>query len=477
MNLEFQGSYECYDEDKFHDECGVYGIFSTSPQINVAKRTYYGLYALQHRGQESAGIVTSDGKTMSCHKGMGLVSEVFNNKIIDELQGHAAIGHVRYSTAGDSVLKNAQPVLGEFKLGNIAIAHNGNLVNADIIRELLEDSGCVFQTSIDSEVILNLIAKGSKKGVVKSIIDTMQAIKGSFGIVILTENELIGVRDPYGIRPLCLGEIDGNYIIASESCAIDATGGNFIRDIEPGEIVVINAEGIKSFNFGEKTKCATCSFEYIYFARPDTTIDGISVNTSRIKAGMKLFKEHPVEADIVIGVPDSGIPAAIGFSKASNIPFETALIKNRYIGRTFIAPSQEERESAVNVKLNVLKESVEGKSVVLIDDSIVRGTTSRRLVELLKNAGAKEVHFRVCSPVVKYPCYFGIDTPYRDALIGSQLQEIDEIKEAIGADSLGYLTTEGLYESLGKADGFCTGCFHGKYPMSAPVKVSNGEES
>ncbi|EQB87515.1 hypothetical protein M918_08965 [Clostridium sp. BL8] len=393
MELLLQRPYECYDEDKFHDECGVYGIFSKSPQINVAKRTYYGLYALQHRGQESAGIVTCDGKSMNCHKGMGLVSEVFNNEIINGLQGHSAIGHVRYSTAGDSVLKNAQPVLGEFKLGSIAIAHNGNLINADIIRELLEDSGVVFQTSIDSEVILNLIAKGSGKGILKSIIDTMQAIKGSFGIVILTENELIGVRDPYGIRPLCLGEIDGNYIIASESCAFDATGGNFIRDIEPGEIVVINEQGIKSYNFGEKTKCATCSFEYIYFARPDTIIDGISVNDSRVKAGIKLFEEHPIEADVVIGVPDSGMPAAIGFSKASKIPFEIGLIKNRYIGRTFIAPNQEERESAVNVKLNVLKESVEGKSVVLIDDSIVRGTTSKRLVELIKKCRCQRSSF------------------------------------------------------------------------------------
>jgi amidophosphoribosyltransferase len=471
MELTIKEPYECFDPDKFHDECGVYGIYSNESEIDVARRTYYGLYALQHRGQESAGIVTFDKKKMNCHKNMGLVSEVFSNETLNNLTGHAAIGHVRYSTAGDSVLKNAQPVLGEFKLGSIAIAHNGNLINADILRELLEDSGCVFQTSIDSEVILNLIARGAKKGILQSIVDTVQAIKGSFGIVILTESELIGVRDSFGIRPLCLGEINGNYIIASESCAIDATGGTFIRDIEPGEIVVINDEGIKSIKLGEKTKCATCSFEYIYFARPDSIIDGISVNGSRVKAGEKLFEEYPVDADIVVGVPDSGISAAMGFSKASKIPFEMGLIKNKYIGRTFIAPSQEEREDAVNVKLNVLKESVKGKSVVLIDDSIVRGTTSKRLVELLKNAGAKEVHFRVCSPVVKYPCYFGIDTPYRDALIGAQMK-VDEIKEAIGADSLGYLTMEGLLQCLGRNKGFCTGCFQGEYPLSAQVKLS-----
>ncbi|MEG0774341.1 amidophosphoribosyltransferase [Clostridium sp.] len=471
MELTVMNPYECFDPDKFHDECGVYGIYSKETGIDVARRTYYGLYALQHRGQESAGIVTYDREKMKCHKNMGLVSEVFSNDILNNLTGNAAIGHVRYSTAGDSILKNAQPVLGEFKLGSIAIAHNGNLINADILRELLEDSGCVFQTSIDSEVILNLIARGAKKGIMQSIVDTVQAIKGSFGIVILTESELIGVRDSYGIRPLCLGEINGNYIIASESCAIDATGGTFIRDIEPGEIVVINDEGIKSIKLGEKAKCATCSFEYIYFARPDSIIDGISVNGSRVMAGEKLFEEYPVDADIVVGVPDSGISAAMGFSKASKIPFEMGLIKNKYIGRTFIAPSQQEREDAVNVKLNVLKESVKGKSVVLIDDSIVRGTTSKRLVELLKNAGAKEVHFRVCSPVVKYPCYFGIDTPYRDALIGAQMN-VEEIKEAIGADSLGYLTMEGLLQCLGKDTGFCMGCFHGEYPISAQVKLS-----
>lgn len=474
MDFKFKASiydgYECYDEDKFHDECGVYGIYSKKDNLDVAKRTYYGLYALQHRGQESAGVATFDGSDMHCHKDMGLVSEVFSKKILKGLNGHSAIGHVRYSTSGDSSVKNAQPLMGKFKLGNIAIAHNGNLTNADIIKELLEDSGCMFQTSTDTEVIINLISRGSKKGILQSVIDSMQAIKGSFAIVILTENELIGIRDPYGIRPLCLGKVNESYILASESCALNATGAEFIRNVEPGEIVVINEEGVKSIKFGEKSKLATCSFEYIYFARPDSAIDGISVNQSRYKAGIKLYEVAPVEADIVVGVPDSGMSAAMGYAKASGIPIDMALIKNKYIGRTFIAPTQEEREASVNVKLNVIKENVIGKRIVLIDDSIVRGTTSKRLVAMLKEAGAAEVHFRVCSPKVKYPCYYGIDIPYRSQLIGEKMDE-KEIGEVIGADSLVYLSKKDLLDCLGSDHGFCCGCFDGEYPISAPVKI------
>lgn len=472
MNFNYRAScydeYECFDDDKFHDECGVYGIYSKSEDVNVAKRTYYGLYALQHRGQESAGIATFNGADMNCHKDMGLVSEIFSNKTIEELKGFSSIGHVRYSTAGDSSVKNAQPIMGKFKLGNIALAHNGNLTNADIIRELLEESGCIFQTSIDTEVILNLISRGAKKGILQSIVDSMQAIKGSFAMVILTENELIGIRDPYGIRPLCLGKVEGGYVLASESCALNATGAEFVRDIEPGEIVVINDEGIRSIKFGEKSKLATCSFEYIYFARPDSVIDGISVNASRYKAGAKLYEVAPVEADIVVGVPDSGMSAAMGYSKASGIPIDLAIIKNKYIGRTFIAPTQEEREASVDVKLNIIRENVIGKSIVLIDDSIVRGTTSRRLVAMLKAAGAKEVHFRVCSPRVEYPCYYGIDTPYRSELIAGRHSD-EEIGKAIGADSLVYLSKEDLLECLDNKHGFCCGCFDGEYPISAPV--------
>ncbi|WP_396125091.1 amidophosphoribosyltransferase [Clostridium sp. CX1] len=457
------------EEDKFKDECGVFGIFSTE-DLDVASVTYYGLYALQHRGEESSGIVVSDGQELKSYKEMGLVCDVFNKDVLKKLKGTSAIGHVRYSTTGSSSASNAQPIVGQYKLGSIAIAHNGNLVNADVVRELLEEGGCIFQTSIDSEVILNLIARGAKKGIEKAVVDTVQAIKGSFAIVLLTEDKLIGVRDPNGIRPLCIGKVNESYILSSESCALDSIGADFIRDVEPGEIVVIDKEGIKSLKLSEKTKCETCAFEYIYFARPDSCIDDINVYDSRVRAGRKLFEESPAEADIVIGVPDSGIAAAVGYAEASGIPYGIGFIKNKYVGRTFITPSQEMRERAVAVKLNPLKVNVYGKRVVIVDDSIVRGTTSRRLVEILRRAGASEVHFRVSSPMVRYPCYFGIDTPYRSELIGSG-NSVDDIKEKIGADSLGYISMEGLLKSLGEDKGFCLGCFNGIYPVSAPMEL------
>ncbi|WP_123053030.1 amidophosphoribosyltransferase [Clostridium sp. JN-1] len=469
-NVNLPLGVEEFEEDKFKDECGVFGIFSTEEDIDAASTVYYGLYALQHRGQESAGIVTSDGNELNVYKNMGLVSDVFNEQIIRSLKGKSAIGHVRYSTTGASSINNAQPLLVKYKLGSIAIAHNGNLVNADVVRELLEEGGCVFQTSIDSEVILNLIARGAKKGIERAVVDAIQAVKGSYAIVLLTQDKLIGVRDPNGIRPLCIGKINNNYILSSESCALDSVGAEFIRDVEPGEVVIISKDGIKSINFAEKTKCETCSFEYIYFARPDSTIDGINVYESRIRAGKKLFEECPVDADIVIGVPDSGIPAAVGYAEASGIPYGIGLIKNKYVGRTFISPTQEMRERAVSIKLNPLKVNIEGKRVVIVDDSIVRGTTSRKLVEILRNAGAKEVHFRISSPIVKYPCYFGIDTPYRSGLIGANAS-VEEINEQIGADSLGYISIEGLLETLNADKGFCIGCFNGVYPVSAPMEV------
>ncbi|WMJ81402.1 amidophosphoribosyltransferase [Clostridium sp. MB40-C1] len=456
--------------DKFKEECGVFGVYSKS-DLDVASLTYYGLYALQHRGQESAGIVVSDGKKHTCYKDMGLVSEVFDENVLKTMKGNAAIGHVRYSTTGSSNLSNAQPLLGQFKLGDISIAHNGNLVNAHIIRELLEDGGVLFQTSIDSEVVLNLIARKAKDGIEEAIINAMGAIKGSYAIVMLTKDKLIGVRDPNGIRPMCIGKIGEDYILSSESCALDAVGAEFIRDVEPGEIIIIDDNGIKSIQFSERTKSMTCVFEYIYFARPDSVMDGVNVYSSRLAAGEELYKEAPVEADIVIGVPDSGIPAAVGYAKASGIPYGIGLIKNKYVGRTFISPSQEMRERAVSVKLNVLKVNVEGKRVVLIDDSIVRGTTSKRLVEILRKAGAKEVHFRVASPVVKYPCYFGIDTPYRKDLIGAQM-DLNQINDLIGSDSLAYLSMNGLLSIFKNKKGFCMGCFNGVYPMSAPIENS-----
>lgn len=463
--------------DKFKEECGVFGVFSNEG-LDVASLTYYGLYGLQHRGQESAGIVVSENNEMNCIKGMGLVSDVFTVDALNTLKGKAAIGHVRYSSTGPRDINNAQPLLIEFKLGSIAMANNGNLVNAEVIRDLLEDTGCIFHTDNDSEVILNLIARGAKKGIENAVVDAIQAVKGSYAIVMLTENELIGIRDPNGIRPLCIGKVSDSYVLCSESCALDVVGGEFIRDVKPGEIVIIDENGLRSINFSEKTKCETCAFEYIYFARPDSVIDNINVYSSRVRAGELLYEESPVDADMVIGVPDSGISAAVGYAKASGIPYGIGLIKNKYVGRTFISPTQEMRERAVSVKLNALKVNVEGKRIVLIDDSIVRGTTSKWLVDILKRAGAKEVHFRVSSPVVKFPCYFGIDTLYRKELIGAN-KSVEEIRETIGADSLGYISIESLLKALDgnqdKDKGFCLGCFNGIYPVSAPIEIEKEE--
>ncbi|MCX7655340.1 MAG: amidophosphoribosyltransferase [Treponemataceae bacterium] len=458
------------EKDKLREECGVFGVYTSNPEINVVPLVYYGLFSLQHRGQESAGIAVAGNGTIEARKGMGLVGDVFDSTTLAQLSGPVAIGHVRYSTAGSSTIENAQPFVSRFKLGSIAVAHNGNLTNADVVRELLEDAGVGFVSSSDSEVIINLIAKNYKKGLEKALTDTIQFIKGSYALVVLTEKALVGARDPHGIRPLCLGKIEKGWILASESCAIDAVGGEFVRDIEPGEIVIIDEHGVLSFRYGEKTARAVCAFEYIYFARPDSRIDGIDVYQSRIRAGEILGRESAVVADLVIGVPDSGIPAAIGYGRATGTPFGLGIVKSKYVGRTFIAPSQDERERAVSVKLNVIKSEVEGKRVVIIDDSIVRGTTSRRLVGLLRKAGAKEVHFRVCSPPVRFPCYFGIDTPHRKELIGN-VNNIRTICETIGADSLAFLSTEGLLEALNHQGGYCLGCFTGEYPLPTPGEI------
>jgi amidophosphoribosyltransferase len=454
--------------DKFKDECGVFGVFANKP-IDVASMTYYGLYALQHRGQESAGIAVADGEKIDIHKGLGLITEAFKQDDLEKLKGNIAIGHVRYSTAGGQGIENAQPIVTTSKIGSIAMAHNGNLVNDDVLRELLEDTGVVFHTSSDSEVIACLIARSAKKGLEKAVVDAMAAIRGSFALVIMSKDKLIGARDPHGIRPLSIGKIEEGYILTSESCALDAIGAELVRDVEPGEIVIINGEEIKSYRYSENTKCQTCAFEYIYFARPDSRIDGLEVHTTRVKAGEQLFREHPLEADVVIAVPDSGIPAAIGYAKASGIHYDTGFIKNRYVGRTFISPSQEIRERAVAVKLNPLKSNLEGKRVILIDDSIVRGTTSKHLIESLRRAGVKEVNFLIASPSVKYPCYFGINTPYRSELIAAN-HTVEEIRDMIGADYLGYLSEEGVYRSCDDREGFCMGCFNGVYPVAAPVE-------
>lgn len=452
----------------FHDECGVVGIFGAE---NAASLSYFALVALQHRGQESAGIAVSDGNQIKLHKDMGLVGDIFNQSHFQELQGSISVAHVRYATAGGRTIENAQPFLNTFKLGGIALAHNGQLVNYEPLREMLEDSGSTFSSSSDTEVILKLIARNYKKGLETALVNTIQLIKGSYALCIITEDTLIGVRDPNGIRPLCLGRVGDGYILASESCAIDAVNGEYVRDIQPGEIVIINKDGIKSINLDDKTSKQTCVFEYVYFARPDSVIDGIPVQAARYEMGKALAKESAVEADVVVGVPDSGIGAAMGYAKESGIPYVTGIIKNKYIGRTFIAPTQAERENMVFVKLNAISSDLNGKRVVVIDDSIVRGTTSRRLVQILRRAGAKEVHFRVSSPPVKFPCYLGIDTPSKNELISST-HELEEIRKEIGADSLAFIGLEGMIGALNSQigsssmTGFCKGCFCGEYPVA-----------
>ncbi len=455
-------------KDKMEEECGVFGIYSK--EVNeVAQITYYGLYALQHRGQESAGISVSNFGEIVTYKGMGLTADVFTPETLNNLVGNAAIGHVRYSTTGASKLENAQPLESRYKLGQIAVAHNGNLTNAKIIRELLEDAGSTFNTSIDSEVIIKMIARKASGNVEDAIRSTVGAIKGAYALVILAGNKLVGVRDPYGIRPLCLGiSENGDYILASESCAIDAVGGTLIRDVLPGEMVIIDENGVKSVKYSENNKKAPCSFEHIYFARPDSVIDGLNVYESRVEAGRLLAKQMKVEADVVIGVPDSGIPAAIGFAEASGIPYAIGLVKNKYIGRTFIKPTQALREQAVMVKLNPLKVNLEGKRVVIIDDSLVRGTTSKILIEIIRRAGAKEVHFRSASPAVKHSCYFGIDTAHREELIAARLS-VEEIRKEINADTLDYLSMENMLKSLKGCD-YCVGCFNGEYPVDTPTE-------
>jgi amidophosphoribosyltransferase len=453
--------------DKLKEECGVIGIYAPGLD-NISQLAYFGLHALQHRGQESAGIAVNTGGNIHYYKEMGLVQEVFSDDIIKRLQGDIAIGHVRYSTTGESYVINAQPLVVHHKGGGIALAHNGNLVNISEIRDKLEEEGVVFQTSIDSEIIANLIARYKKEGIETAIKETMKRIQGSYALVITMENKLIGVRDPHGLRPLCIGKIGEGYVISSESCAFNILNAEFIRDVEPGEIVIIEDNEIKSIQCGQPSKKSLCSFEFVYFARPDSVMDGRSIYMSRRIAGRILAQEHPVDADLVIAVPDSGTVAAIGYAEESNIPFGEGLIKNRYVGRTFIQPDQRMRELSVRLKLNVLKENVKGKRLVLIDDSIVRGTTSEKIVGILKSAGAKEVHLRISSPPVKYSCYFGIDTPTRKNLVGA-VHSVEEIREMIGADSLGYLSIEGLIKSIGKeGKQLCTACFDGNYPMMVP---------
>ncbi len=449
--------------DKMEEACGVFGIYA--PNLDVARQTYYGLYALQHRGQESAGIAVSDGASINLHKAMGLVSDAFTEEIINKLKGHCAIGHVRYSTTGASLMTNAQPLLCRYLQGNLAVAHNGNLTNTNELREKLAANGSVFQSTIDSEVIVNLIARYGQSTIEEALMKCMIDIKGSYALVVMTENKLIGVRDPFGNRPLCVGKLGENYIIASESCALDALGAEFVRDVEPGEIVTIDDKGITTRRFFTPADSANCIFEYIYFARPDSNIDGINVMQARRAMGQELAKEHPIKADLVIPVPDSGIAGALGFAESSGIYFEMALMKNRYVGRTFIKPDQSERDLAVRLKLNPVGNIVKGKRVVLVDDSIVRGTTAKKIVRMMREKGAKEVHMMVTSPPVISPCYYGIDTSERNQLIASKYS-IEEVAKHIEADSLCYLSLAGLYKALGRDKGFCTACLNGQYPIA-----------
>lgn len=457
--------------DKLQEECGVFGILDRDG-LTVQDLTYLGLYALQHRGQESAGIAVSDGQEIRHYKGMGLVGEVFDDEQLKALgKGHIAIGHVRYSTTGASDVYNAQPLVTKYKKGTMALAHNGNLINAEAIRSELEEQGAIFQTTIDTEVIANLIARHSQEGLIEALKSMMKMIQGSYAIVIITEDRLIAIRDPYGIRPLALGKTEDSYVVASETCAFDTVGAEYIRDVKPGEIIIMDREGLQSIQTPVPLNTALCIFEFIYFARTDSTIDGISVYMARMQAGSRLAIEHPVAADLVIGVPDSGTTAAIGYAEASGIPYGEGFIKNRYVGRTFIQPSQIMREQGVQIKLNALRRMVKGKRIVMIDDSIVRGTTSKKIVEMLRLAGAKEVHMRISSPPVMYSCHFGIDTPNRDQLIGS-VHGVEEICDIIGADSLGYLSLDGLLKTVeGSSCGFCQGCFNSVYPIAVEEEI------
>ena len=464
-----------------HEECGVFGMYDFDGG-DVASTIYYGLFALQHRGQESCGIAVSEtngpkGKVTS-YKGMGLVNEVFTQDNLEPMHGDIGVGHVRYSTAGASTRENAQPLVLNYVKGTLALAHNGNLINAMELRKDLEYTGAIFQTTIDSEVIAYHIARErlNSNSVEEAVGRACQKIKGAFALVVMSPRKLVGARDPYGFKPLCIGKRDNAYILASETCALDTIGAEYVRDVLPGEIVTITPEGGIHSDLSlalPKEKEARCIFEYIYFARPDSHIDGVSVYASRIKAGRFLAMDSPVDADLVVGVPESGNAAALGYSLQSGIPYGTAFVKNGYVGRTFIKPKQSSRESSVRVKLNVLKEAVDGKRIIMIDDSIVRGTTSDRIVKMLRDAGATEVHVRISSPPFLWPCYFGTDIPEREQLIAYN-RSIEDIRKIIGADSLGYLGIERLEEMVGGLN-ICKGCFTGTYPMESPKEDIRGD--
>jgi amidophosphoribosyltransferase len=449
-------------DDKFHDECGLFGIWNHAEAANVV---YLGLYALQHRGQESAGIASTDGHHFHVEKAMGWVADVFSRDRLKRLPGHRAIGHVRYSTAGSSNLRNAQPITGTTAHGPVAIAHNGNLVNAEVLREELEKDGAVFQSSSDTEVILHLLARSEGATLAEQLARALTRVRGAYTLLLLTPDSVIGVRDPSGFRPLTLGRLDHAWVLASETCALDLMEAKVERDVEPGEILVIDERGLTSLKPFRPAERLQCVFEYVYFARPDSMLWGRNVHAVRKALGHQLAREYPVAADLVIAVPDSGVGAALGFSEESGLPYDTGLVRNHYVGRTFIEPQQGIRHFGVKVKLNPNREVLDGKRVVVIDDSIVRGTTSRKIVKMIRAAGAREVHVRISSPPIQWPCYYGIDTPTRRELIGAS-HKVEEIQRYLGADSLGYLSLEGMLKATGSdPHHFCHACFTGQYQV------------
>ncbi len=480
--MSFYDKEDFETESKIHEECGVMGVYDLDGG-DVASTVYYGLFALQHRGQESCGIAVSDTngpkKNIQAHKGMGLVNEVFHPENLDRLKGDIGVGHVRYSTAGASSPENAQPLVLNYYKGTLALAHNGNLVNALELREELEKNGDIIQPTSGSEVFAYHVAKEriSSDTAEAAVLAAMRKLRGAYSLIVMSPRKLMGARDPFGFRPLCIGRRDNVYFFASETCALDTVGAEFVRDVEPGELVTITKDGIVSHRvlcFDDTNKQARCIFEYIYFSRPDSVFDGVGINASRILAGRFLALDAPVEADLVVGVPESGNPAAQGYAMESGLPYGTAFIKNSYVGRTFIKPKQSMREESVQVKLNVLKENVDGKRVIMIDDSIVRGTTCWRIIGMLKEAGAKEVHVRICSPPFLHPCYFGTDIPTETQLVAHG-RSVEEIRTILGADSLAYLREDRLPQLCGKKP-FCAACFDGRYPVQPPKHDIRGEQ-
>ncbi|PYQ49197.1 MAG: amidophosphoribosyltransferase [Acidobacteria bacterium] len=457
-------------DDHFHDACGLFGIYG---HPEAARLTYLGLYALQHRGQESAGIVSSDGQSLRLEKAMGLVNDVFTDERLDALVGDRAMGHVRYSTAGDTVSANAQPILIDCHRGPIALGHNGNIVNAALLRQELEAAGSIFQSTSDTEVILHLYARSHRGTLEDAIAASLSKVMGAFSLLFLTKDTLVAARDPWGFRPLVIGTLEGATIVASETCALDLIDAEYVRDVEPGELVLVDKDGLRSFHPFPPEPVRQCVFEHIYFARPDSQVFGRNVLASRLRLGRQLAREAPADADIVVPVPDSGMGAAMGYSEESGLPFQWGLIRNHYVGRTFIEPKQSIRSFGVKIKLNPVRSVLEGKRVVLIDDSIVRGTTSRKIVGMVREAGAREVHMRVSSPPTMGPCYYGIDTPLKAELIAAT-HAVEDIRQSIGADSLAYLSHEGLLAAVGDPQGqrHCTACFSGRYP----VAVSQAED-